>query len=176
MFRFMSVVLLMFFPVAANSEPVQAASDGFQLRLESPADLPFTELYNKIGNLADWWSDSHTYSGSADNLSLSAMAPGGIWLEAWQGGEVEHGRVIANMVSDHSAMIRFDAPLGPLQGMGVKGVLTITVTPETDAETTATSLVVFEYVVVGASFQNLDKLAPIVEGVLNTQMTRLAQS
>lgn len=48
--------------------------------------------------------------------------------------------------------------------------------PETDAETTATSLVVFEYVVVGASFQNLDKLAPIVEGVLNTQMTRLAQS
>lgn len=157
----------------ALSEPVASAPDGFQIALTRTSELSAPDLFLKIGDLPSWWSPDHTYSGHAENLSLSAMTAGGLWLETTDGISVEHGRVIARFDRENTQIIRFSAALGPLQEIGAKGVLTITVTPETDPETPALSNVAFSYYVTGADFQALDTWAPIVDGVLTEQIDRL---
>ncbi len=93
-------------------------------------------------------------------------AVGGCWCETWENAAAVHGRVIA---ITPGKMIRYEAPLGPLQGMGVASVLTIQVRP---ADLGGAEVRV-DYVVTGASFQSLDKLAPIVDQVMQGQFQNL---
>ncbi len=158
----------------ASADVIQSAPDGFQLKLERTSTLSPDDLFSKIGNLSAWWASDHTYSGDAGNLRLTGMKPGQLWLESWEHGQVQHGRVIAMTDSDQEKMIRFEAALGPLQGIGVNAILTIKVTPESDPETPDLSTVRFDYHVTGASFQKLDQWAAGVDGVLSQQIKTLA--
>ena len=153
-------------PVGADV--VRAAPDGFQIHLVRSSDLPSNLQYARMADLAAWWSPSHTYSGDAENLSLSSVSPGGQWLETWDGGEVRHGEVIAVLHQGGNHMVRFDASLGPLQGIGVEAVLTVSISADG-----AGSEVTMDYFVTGAGFQALNDIAPIVDGVLTEQIDRL---
>ena len=159
---------------AAKAEITVSAPDGFELKLEKTSLLAPAELYDRVGEISEWWSAPHTYSGAAENLYITKLDPGGVWLEDWSDGRVEHGRVIARTINGEEHMLRFEAPLGPLQAMGVKAVLTVTITPDTDETTPEESVVSFQYSVTGASFQQLDQIAPAVDGVLSEQITNLA--
>lgn len=121
----------------------------------------------RLLDVASWWNKDHSYSQDAKSLSLDARA-GGCWCEIWNGGEVEHGRVVAVMPRD---LLRVNAALGPLQQMGVSAALTFQLA---DGPTAGTTKLTVDYNVSGSSVSGLDQIAAVVDGVLSEQVTRLS--
>ncbi|HVY87593.1 MAG TPA: hypothetical protein VG942_01900 [Hyphomonadaceae bacterium] len=152
---------------AANAEVKAAAPDGLVLQYKLQAPLKTEAAWKRLLDVGSWWSSDHTYSGSAANLHLDAVA-GGCWCELWPGGEVEHAQVVYMRPNQ---ALRFSTALGPLQGLGVSGALTFTLAP---GPTDNTTEVTVDYVVVGSSLSGLDKLATDVDQVLGEQVKRLA--
>jgi hypothetical protein len=147
----------------AYADVKSAAADGMVLQIKGEVALPRDAAWSRLLNPGEWWSSAHTYSGDAKNLSVDAVA-GGCWCELWEGGEVEHGRVVYLSLNQS---IRYNAPLGPLQGLGVSAVMTFTLADGAAAGSTALTV---DMVVVGSSLSGLDKLAPIVHQVLAEQV------
>jgi uncharacterized protein YndB with AHSA1/START domain len=115
----------------------------------------------------DWWPSDHTWSGDRANLSLSGQA-GGCFCERWAGGSVEHGRVVMSMPG---RLLRLSAALGPLQEMGVTGVITFAL-EEKDGTTT----LVATHRVSGDAAHKLEALAPIVDQVNALQFGGVAKA
>ena len=151
----------------ASAEIVAASPDHYTLRHEANSSIAPEALWERLIRPETWWHPDHTYSGEAQNLSLTPRA-GGLWLEAWAGSSVEHGRVLTIMEGE---MLRLDAPFGPLQGMGVQVVWTITL--EAHEETGGTRII-FDEIANGSSASGLDAIAPAVDGVKQEAITRLA--
>jgi hypothetical protein len=143
------------------------APDGISIQIKAEVALDRDDAWGRLLDISSWWSGEHTYSGSARSLSVDAVA-GGCWCELWNGGEVEHGRVLMVMPKQS---IRFDTALGPLQQMGVAGVMTITLADGASAKRTAVTL---DYQVSGSSLSGLDKIADVVNQVLSEQVKRYA--
>lgn len=148
----------------AHAEVRAVAPDAFQILHTESVNAPPSAVYAAIGQIERWWDGSHTYSGSAANLSL-AMQPGGCWCERWPAGAVEHARVVMTM---RDQAVRFEGGLGPLQNLGVSATLTFLMQPET----AGTTLIV-GYRVNGSSQSGLDKLATPVDGVIGAAVQRL---
>ena len=155
----------------ASAEVVDSSSNGFEITLSRDSDRDVKTQFDRILRIAEWWSSEHTWSGDAKHLRITTLAAGGQWRETWPNGDVEHGRIIAGNREGNVWMVRFDSALGPLQGMGVKGILTM----EVEAKDLASSEVRFHYVVTGADFQSLDEIAPVVDGVLTEQIESLVE-
>ena len=123
-----------------------------------------------------WWNDSHTWSGEAANLYLSAQA-GGCFCEllpersdAPEGvrrGSARHMEVVQ---AAPPAVLRMRGGLGPLQSEPVDGVLTITLKP-VDGGTR----VLWEYVVGGTMRFEIDEISGAVDGVMSQQLAGLAE-
>ena len=122
-------------------------------------------VYAAIGQVGKWWDGKHTYSGKAENLTLELRA-GGCWCEQWEGGSVEHARVL---YAGRDKVVRFEGGLGPLQGMAVAAVMTWSIA----AVEGKTTLTVTD--VVRGADAGLDKLAPVVDQVLGEGFTRLVE-
>jgi hypothetical protein len=152
--------------VPAHAEVKASAADGLVFQYKGQVPLARPEAWKRLVALGAWWSDAHTYSGSASNMTVDPMA-GGCWCEVWPGGEVEHGRVVLALPDK---MLRFSTALGPLQDLGVNGALTITL--EDGAASGATSIT-WDYKVVGSSLTNLAPIARVVDGVMQEQFDRL---
>lgn len=155
------------FSGAASAEVTGKAPDGMTIHIVVEAKMDRDAMWARLVDPSLWWNPAHSYSGEAKSLSLDAQA-GGCWCEMWNGGEVEHGRVIMVMPKE---TLRLDAPLGPLQALGVQATLTFTL--EDGKAAGATKLTV-DYHVSGSSLSGLDQLAAPVDGVLTEQVTRLA--
>jgi hypothetical protein len=151
----------------ANAEVKAKAADGMVIQVKAEVALDRDDAWARLLDISRWWSGAHTYSGEAKSMSVDAVA-GGCWCEFWNGGEVEHGRVVSVMPKE---MIRFAAALGPLQEMGVTGAMTITLADGSAAGKTAVTL---DYKVAGSSLSNLDAIAGVVDQVLTEQVTRFA--
>lgn len=125
-----------------------------------------------------WWSDAHSWSGSAANMTLDPVA-GGCFCEAIPGqqpGSVEHMRVVQVRPE---ALLVMRGGLGPLQGEALTGVLAIRLEPVTavsaqSADAANGTKLVWTYVVGGYARFPLVDVAPAVDGVLREQMQRLA--
>ncbi len=164
-----TLVLAAAFPLEPHAEVKSAAGDGFVIVHSRRIDALPDKVYAALPAIDHWWNGQHTYSGSAANLSLKAEA-GGCFCERWNGGEVEHGRVIMVM---RDRLLRLQASLGPLQGRAVNGVLTFQLKPD-DASGGKATLLTLTYTVNGAGGSALDKSAPAVDDVLREQFDRLA--
>lgn len=158
------IALSLLVAAPAAAEVKQATPDTMLLVYEHVVDAPPGAVYEAIGKIAQWWEDSHTWSGNARNLSLDLQA-GGCMCERWDKGSVAHARVLLAMPGE---TLRLDAPFGPLQEMAVSAVLTFAVKPAA----TGTTLTV-TYRVSGNAAHGLDKLAAVVDGVLGAQTARL---
>lgn len=154
---------------AAAAEVIAADASHYTLRHEAHSDLDPKALWARLIRPQDWWSSDHTYSGDAANLALTAKA-GGLWQETWEGGSVEHGRVLA---VQEGKQLRLDAPFGPLQGMGVTVIWTISIAADEDS---GGSRVVFDEIANGSAASGLDKIAPAVDGVKSEAIQRLTAS
>jgi uncharacterized protein YndB with AHSA1/START domain len=158
-----SAMLAFHAPAAAESSNVSPT--GFVSTYREEVKASTDDTWKAILQLPRWWSDSHTYSGKASNLSLDASA-GGCWCERWgEGNSVQHGQVV---LVQPGRVIRFNANLGPLQDLAVNGVLTI-VTSAQDGKT----LLRMTYRVAGNADAGLEKLAPLVDQVIGVQYRRL---
>jgi len=151
---------------AAHSEVKASAPDGMVIQIKGEVALGREAAWARLIKIGSWWSDAHTYSGKASSMTVDAVA-GGCWCEIWEGGEVEHGRVI--YIQPNQA-VRFATALGPLQGLGVSGVLTLTLA---DGSAPGKTAVTLDMNVAGSSLSGLDKMAAPVNGVLQEQFDRL---
>jgi uncharacterized protein YndB with AHSA1/START domain len=149
----------------ALAEVTTVAPQGFESRHSAVVDLAPQAAYQRFIAIASWWAGSHTYSGDARRLSLDARA-GGCWCERLDGGGVEHMRVV---FVDAGTAIRFEGGLGPLQELGVRGVLTVTFRAEG-----AGSRVAMVYRIGGWRDTGFADLAPLVDSVLAEQFKSFA--
>lgn len=149
---------------AAQAAVEQSAEDGFLVVHTIITRVSPLHAYLAITQPSKWWLADHTWSGSAANLTLEAR-PGGCFCETWKGGGVQHMRVV--WVTPPSEL-RLEGSLGPLQSMGLSGLLRFEIAPQD-----AGSSVRLSYRVSGDSLQSLTALAPAVDGVLGAQLGSL---
>ena len=155
---------------AASAEIAAASPSAFLLQYEVEIAQAPDQVWRDLRRVDRWWSSAHTYSGDAANLSLQARA-GGCWCERWGNRQsVEHARVVAVIEHEGVRTLRAVGGFGPLQEMGVTGVMTFTVAPFANgAKLTLT------YRVSGDSALNLDAIAAPVDSVLSEQFQRLSR-
>jgi hypothetical protein len=91
---------------------------------------------------------------------------GARFCEQWEGGSVEHLRVVQVRAP---ALVRLEGALGPLQELAVRGALTFS-TAVVDGRT----VLRLTYRVSGAPEAGLEKLAPLVDRVMADQFGRWA--
>jgi hypothetical protein len=154
---------------SASAEVKASAPDGLVIQIKAEVALDRDDAWARLLDVGSWWNGAHTYSGSAGSMSIDAVA-GGCWCELWSGGEVEHGRVVFVMPKE---AIRLSSALGPLQEMGVSGALTFTLS---DGSSPAKTAITVDFKVSGSSLSGLDKLGPVINGVIAEQVTRYASA
>ncbi|WP_051651157.1 SRPBCC family protein [Brevundimonas bacteroides] len=153
--------------VPAGAEIVSRSETGFSLSFERSIAASPEAVLEAVGHPERWWSSAHTYSGDAANISLD-LRPGGCWCEALPGGGVKHGEAV--LVWPDRSMARFDAPFGPLQGIGADAVLTMTWTL---VEGQAERRLRWTFVVNGPGS---GAMADPVHGVMEEQFSRLVNA
>ena len=150
---------------AASAEVTSRSDTGFSLSYERAVAASDEAILAAIARPAAWWSDAHTYSGNASNISLD-LRPGGCWCEALPGGGVQHAEAV--LVWPEQRMVRFDAPFGPLQSIGADAVLTMTWAEAADGPARTLK---WSFVVTGPG---AGAMAEAIDGVMSEQFGRLA--
>jgi uncharacterized protein YndB with AHSA1/START domain len=157
------VALLVTLPARAAVN--DSTADGFSVVEKTHIAAPPDKVYDALVTPAHWWSPKHTFSQDAANLSLEPVA-GGCWCEKLaNGGSVQHLTVV--FAAPGKTLVMRGA-LGPLQGLGVAGAMTISLKPGADG--TDLSLT---YNVGGYLKGGLTSWAAPVDGVLGEQVVRL---
>jgi hypothetical protein len=165
MFKILSTGLALALFATGVSAEVRARTDnGFTLGYERPVRAAPDRVLETVAMPSGWWSSDHTYSGDAANIRLD-MIPGGCWCEALPGGGGKHAEVV--MVWPERRMVRFDAPFGPLQGMGADAVLTMT---WSDPPEGGERVLRWTFVVNGPG---TGAMADVIDGVMTEQFRRL---
>ena len=148
----------------AHAEVKRAAADGFLVEHQLTIAAPPKRVFEAVVKPGAWWSDAHTWSGHASNLTIDPKAQG-CFCETWSDGSVEHGHVTH---VERDKLLRLDATLGPLQEMALSAVLTFALTAKED-----TTVLVVTYRGSGDSGHKLDAIATPVDAVLGEQLGRL---
>jgi hypothetical protein len=153
-------------PAQAHAEVIGASPTGFAVGGSAVATghTPEEAWYLLIEPAA-WWSGAHTWSGDAANLRLDPRAGGCFCEDLAQGGSAQHMRVIYAAPGE---MLRMDGALGPLQGEGVTGTLTVAL-----AAAPGGTEISWTYVVGGHARFALSDMAEPVDGVIGEQLHRM---
>jgi uncharacterized protein YndB with AHSA1/START domain len=126
---------------------------------------PPAKVFSTAIAVGTWWSADHSYSGVAANITIDPR-PGGCWCEKLlNGGGVKHMEVV---FVDPGKLLRFTGGLGPMQAMAATGSFTW----EFKAAGDGTDLT-WTYAVTGYQPGGFQQLAPVVDGVLASQLTNL---
>ena len=149
----------------AFAEATNVTPQSFMVTHRAETSASPAAVYAAFGQVSRWWNPQHTYSGKAENLSLE-MRAGGCWCEQWDGGSVQHMRVL---FAGRDKMVRLEGGLGPLQDRAVTAVMTLAITPA-DGKTVVT----LTYKV-RAPDAGLDKVAGPVDQVLGDGFSRLME-
>jgi uncharacterized protein YndB with AHSA1/START domain len=149
----------------AHAEATGVSPSGFLVTHRLQVDATPAQVFAAIGHPERWWNGEHSWSGDAAHLSLGLHA-GDCFCERWDGGSVEHARVV---YVARDAAVRLDGALGPLQALAVQAVLTFGI-KAVDGHTTLQ----VTYRVSGNPEAALDKLAGPVDAVIGEQARRLA--
>lgn len=168
---FTTTLILLISLVGANgvrAEVIDAAAGGFTTQYSVAIDGSRQHVYHAlVADIGRWWSDDHTVSGYAANLSIDPRPQGCFCEKLGDGAGLVHMTVT---FANPGVMLRMTGGLGPLGLMGVAGNMTF----EID-ETDGVSTVILQYAVGGYLDGGLDQLAPAVDGVLVDVLDRLKQ-
>lgn len=160
----LAAVLLL--PPAAVAELRQSSPDSVLIEHRYALSAAPAIAWQALIHPERWWPEEHTWSGLRANLGL-VPAAGGCFCESWAGGSAEHARVV--MALD-GRLLRLRGSFGPLQDMGVTGILTVTLTPnEQGAEAKVT------YRISGDASHQLDQFAAVVDQVIGQQFGEFAR-
>jgi uncharacterized protein YndB with AHSA1/START domain len=146
---------------------VDAGPGGFTLENSVQVPVPpaaaWTALVERIGQ---WWPADHTWTGRAENLRLEPRA-GGCFCERGENQDVEHLRVV---FVQPPALLRLTGGLGPLQGLGLHGVLEWRL-----AQAEGGTRITLWYRAGGYTPEGLAPWAPVVDAVQAQQLGGLAR-
>ncbi|HSM78706.1 MAG TPA: hypothetical protein VLT57_13800 [Bryobacteraceae bacterium] len=164
-----AVIVLLCGAPSVFGEVADASAGGFTLKQTLQIRSTPQEVYRRlVHNVGDWWSSAHTFSGDSRNLSIDDKPMGCFCEKLPHNGGVRHMEVISVAPG---ARLRMAGGLGPLQAMATAGVMDIVLSPGTDGGTKLE----LTYAISGYLPKGLDKLAGIVDTVLNEQFNRLKQ-
>ncbi|MEM7280361.1 MAG: SRPBCC domain-containing protein, partial [Pseudomonadota bacterium] len=166
--RLVAAIILgiQFFPVESlHAEVMDSADDGFHLKIIVEVDVPRGETYRQFLRVGEWWNSDHTWFGDAKNMYIEPVA-GGCFCEVDGGQSVLH--MLVSFVRP-GRTIRMLGGLGPLQEMGLQGVMTF----QFDDIDGGGTRVTHEYRVTGYAKGGLKGLAPVVDQVQRDQVQRL---
>jgi len=148
----------------ATAAVVSSDDHGFEIQQSVNLVVPQAQAYNAFGQVGQWWSSEHTYSGDAKRMSLQ-MRPGGCFCEPLDGGGgVEHMRVAYVLPGER---IVLTGSLGPLLYEATTGVMDVKV-----ERIAGGSRVTMNYKVAGFAKGGGAAMAPLVDQVLAEQMKR----
>ena len=164
-------IALISIATAAMVLPVQAevkdaSPSGFTI--ENSAVVPVdasTAWLALVGSVDSWWPKDHTWWGRASRLSIDAQA-GGCFCEISGKRQAQHMQVV---FVDPGKLLRMRGGLGPLQGMGLSGVLEWRL-----AATDKGTRITLWYRAGGYAPDDLSKLAAVVDDVQALQLRGLA--
>ncbi|MES1199509.1 MAG: ATPase [Pseudomonadota bacterium] len=159
---------VLFAATTAHAEVTSATPSTLVLTDSADTSASVAQVWQTLGRIGRWWSPVHSYSQDPQHHMTIDLRAGGCFCESWQGGSVEHGRVILAMENEGARTLRLDAPLGPLQEMAVTGILTFTIEPRPNG-----AHVTLTYRVSGDAGLGLDQMGAPVDGVTMEQLTRL---
>jgi len=162
--KYLVPIVLFAWAVPAQAEVVSANPHGFELQQVVNLVIPQPKAFAAFGQVGQWWSKDHTYSGDAARLSLQ-MRPGGCFCETLDGGGgIEHLRVTYVQPGERLVLT---GSLGPLLFEATTGVMDVKV-----ERIAGGSRVIMSYRAAGFATGNAEKLAPLVDQVLGEQMKR----
>ncbi len=150
---------------SAHAAVVDQWDTGFTTKTVVEAGVRADRAYQGLGEIGRWWSNDHTYSGKASNITLE-LKPGACMCEALPGGGVAHGIVV--LAWPAQGTLRLDGAFGPLQEMGVSGAMTFVVKPKGAGRAEITQT----YTVGGGKPGTAKQLAAIVGQVVGEQLRR----
>lgn len=149
---------------AARAEVVEAQANGFQVRQTLDVAAQPDAVWKALVDVGGWWDPSHSWSGDAKNLSIDPR-PGGCWCERWKDGGAQHMTVTYVQPNQE---LRFWGGLGPLSMQGMAGGMIVKLEPAGQG-----TKLTLTYTVGGYAPGGLEKWAPLVDGVLKLQTSRL---
>jgi hypothetical protein len=152
--------------VDLQAEVVRASDDAMETRAAVSTGVTPEETFRRLLDVARWWDPAHTWGGDSTALSLEAV-PNGCFCEKLPTGGVRHASVL---YIDFGRLLRLSGALGPLQQFPLTGILDFTVEPQAGG-----SRIELTYRVAGHIEGGLTSLAPVVDGVLTGQLTRLGR-
>ncbi len=163
--RKLILLMTVLFAAPATAEVVGSNPHGFELRHSINLVIPQERAFAAVGQVQQWWSKDHTYSGDAARLSLQ-LRPGGCFCERLDGGGgIEHLRVTYIQPGER---IVLTGGLGPLLYEATAGVMDIKV-----ERIAGGSRISMNYRAAGFANGGGEKLAPLVDKVLGEQIKRL---
>ena len=172
--RFLIGGILAVCACAAQAEVVEQDERGFVTRAGAQVTASPMETWVALISPGKWWNGAHSWSGDAANMTLTPQADGCFCERIPEDGDrisfagsVRHMTVVSAMPEQ---VLRMRGGLGPLQSEPVEGVLTVTLKP-VDGGTR----ILWEYVVGGYMRYDVATISKAVDGVMNEQLSRLAQ-
>lgn len=175
-FAFACAAAALALPSLAAADVVEQGEDSFVTRETRIVEASPREAWMALISPGKWWTDDHTWSGDAVNMSLTPQA-GGCFCEripevetrdkVGLAGSVQH-MIVVYAAPDEA--LRMRGALGPLQSEAVTGVLTIAF----EAVDQGTSIT-FEYVVDGYMRYEVPTISKAVDGVMTQQLEGLAE-
>ena len=151
----------------AWAEVKDSARDGFTVENTQVVPVDAETAWKALTQDVDrWWPKDHTWWGAASKLSIDPRA-GGCFCEIGGAQQAQHLTVT---FVDPGKTLRMVGGLGPLQGMGLSGVVEFRLTP---AEGGGTRITLFCRSG-GYTPDDLTRLAPVVDKVQGQQLRGLA--
>lgn len=151
----------------ALAEVKDRSPGGFTIENVRSVPVPADEAFRVLVEEVDlWWPRDHTWWGAEGRLSIEPRA-GGCFCERAGSREAQH--MIVGFV-DPGRTLRLLGGLGPMQGMGLHGVLEFRFAPDPDGGTRITMF----YRSGGYWPDDLGEFAPVVDGVQALQLGGLA--
>ena len=165
MFKLLISLTTLLVATPAAAEVVSASETGFEVRHSVNLVIPQARAYAAFGQVQNWWSKDHTYSGDSSRLSLQ-IRPGGCFCERLdEGGGIEHLKVAYVQPPER---IVLTGSLGPLLYQATTGVMDVKI-----ERIAGGSRITMLYRAAGFFKGGAAAMAPVVDQVLGEQMKRL---
>jgi hypothetical protein len=151
----------------APAAVVDATASGFTIEntVEVPVDA-MTAWKALVDDVGEWWPRDHTWWGEVSELTIEPRA-GGCFCERNGAQQAQHLQVA---FVDPGRLLRLTGGLGPLQGMGLHGVLEFRLAAGAGGGTAITLF----YRAGGYTPDDLAAFAPVVDQVQAQQLGGLA--
>ena len=162
------LLILLALPLSLRAEVLDAADNGFTV--ENRAEVPVSAMAvwkALIEDVDRWWPKDHSYFGAEGRFRIEPRA-GGCFCEKAGEREVQHLQVSH---VDPGKLLRLLGGLGPLQSMGLHGVLDWQLEALSDKRTRIT----LRHRVGGYTPNSLQSFAPVVDSVQAIQLGGLAK-